>query len=108
MTHLVESRNLFFLEAKIVDNIFQWDVLKNMQQIKSYDDMFQAIKTLTIQKILKIRIFSPKLLQNGNFFLFSVKRFDSNYTPSKIQPYTSHGIIRTALNILFRGKLSMF
>ena len=28
LTHLVESRNLFFLEAEIVDNIFQWDVLK--------------------------------------------------------------------------------
>ena len=34
LTHLVESRDLFFLEAEIVDNTFQWDVLKNMQQIK--------------------------------------------------------------------------
>ena len=42
LTHLVESRDLFFLEAEIVDNIFQWDVLKNMRQIKCYDDMFQA------------------------------------------------------------------
>ena len=55
-THLVESRDLFFLEAEIVDNIFQWNVLKNMRQINSYDDMFQAIRALTFQKILKIRI----------------------------------------------------
>ena len=47
---------MFFLEAEIVGNIFQWDVLKNMRQIKSYDDMFQAIKTLTVQNILKISI----------------------------------------------------
>ena len=49
-THLVESRDLLFLEAEIVDNIFQWDVLKNKRQIKSYDDMFQAIRPLTVQK----------------------------------------------------------
>ena len=29
LTHLVESRDLFFLEAEIVDNIFQWNVLRN-------------------------------------------------------------------------------
>ena len=58
LTHLVESRDLFFLEVEIVGNIFQWDVLKNMWWIKSYDDMFQAIRALTIQKILKIRILS--------------------------------------------------
>ena len=29
-----------FSQAEIVDNIFQWDVLKNMQEIKSYDDLF--------------------------------------------------------------------
>ena len=40
----MESRDLFFREAKVVDNFFQLDVLKNMQQIKSYADMFQAIK----------------------------------------------------------------
>ena len=34
LIHLVESRNLFFLETKVVDNIFQLDVLKNMRQIK--------------------------------------------------------------------------
>ena len=48
LTHLVEIRDLFFLEAEIVDNIFQWDVLKNMRQLKSYDDMFQAVRALTI------------------------------------------------------------
>ena len=58
LTHLVESRDLFFLEAELVDNIFQWNVLKNMRQIKSYDDRFQAIRALTVQKILKIRILS--------------------------------------------------
>ena len=34
LTHLAESRDLFLLEAEIVDNIFQWDVLKNVRQIK--------------------------------------------------------------------------
>ena len=42
-THLVESRDLIFLEAEIVNNIFQSDVLKNVRQIKGYDEMFQAI-----------------------------------------------------------------
>ena len=53
LTHLVESRDLLFLEAEIVDNIFQWDVLKNMRQIKGYDDMFQAIRALTVKKFSK-------------------------------------------------------
>ena len=66
LTHLVESRDLFFLEAEVVDNIFQWDALKNIGQIKSYDDMFQAIRVLTIQKILKI-ILSKKFTQNESF-----------------------------------------
>ena len=35
LTHLVESRDLFFLEAEIIDNIFLWDVLNNTRQIKS-------------------------------------------------------------------------
>ena len=51
-THLVQSRDPFFCEAEIVDNIFQWDVPENMQQIKNYDDVFQARRALTIQKIL--------------------------------------------------------
>ena len=49
LTHLVESGDLLFLEAEIAD-IFQWDVLKSIKQIKRYDDMFQAIRALTIQK----------------------------------------------------------
>ena len=61
LTHLVESRDLLFLEAETVDSIFQWDVL-NMRQIKSHDDMFQAIRALTVQKILKIRIVCKKFL----------------------------------------------
>ena len=32
------------------------DVQKNMWQIKSYDGMSKAIKTLKVQKVLKIRI----------------------------------------------------
>ena len=50
LTHLVESRDLFFLEAEIVDNIFQWDVMKNIQWIKSYDETFQAIRALTVKR----------------------------------------------------------
>ena len=53
LTHLVESRNMSFPEAELVDNIFEWDVLKNMRQIESYDGMFQAIRALTVQEILK-------------------------------------------------------
>ena len=42
LSHLVESRDLFFLEAEIVDNIIQQDVLKSVRQIGSYDDMFRS------------------------------------------------------------------
>ena len=41
LTHLLESIDLFLLDAELVDNIFQWDVLKNMRQLRSYDDIFQ-------------------------------------------------------------------
>ena len=34
LNHLVESKDLLFLKAEIVHNIFQWDVLKIMRQIK--------------------------------------------------------------------------
>ena len=44
---LAESRDLFFLEAETLDSIFQWDV---MRQNKSYDDMFQAVRALTVKK----------------------------------------------------------
>lgn len=40
LTHLVESREVIFLEVDIADNIFQWDVPKNMRPKKNYDDMF--------------------------------------------------------------------
>ena len=56
---------------------------KNIRQIKSYADMFQATSGLTIQKILKIRISSQKSFQNESFFSFSLKRFDLNYIPRK-------------------------
>ena len=71
LTRLVESRNLFFLKAEIVDNIFQWDVLKNMRPIKSYDGILQAIRALTVPKILKIRILSQDFLENEFFLVFS-------------------------------------
>ena len=32
---------------------FSQAIMKNMRQIKSYEDMFQAIRALTAQKILK-------------------------------------------------------
>ena len=83
LTHLVESRDLFFLEAEIVDNIFQWDVLTNMRQIKSYGDMFQTIRALTVQNILKIRILSQKFFQNESFLPFCLKCFDLNCTSRK-------------------------
>ena len=38
-----------------------------MRQMKSYDDMFQAIRALTIQKIIKIRILSQKSFENKSF-----------------------------------------
>ena len=78
LTHLVESRHLLFLEAEVVDNIFQLDVLKNMRQMKRFADMFQAVRGLTVEKILKIRISSQKFLQNESLFSFSIKHFDLN------------------------------
>ena len=83
LTHLVESRYLFFLEPEIVHNIFQWGTLKIRRQIKTYDDMFQAMRTLTVQNILKIRILSKEFLQNERFFSFSFKCFDLNRSPRK-------------------------
>ena len=38
LTHLVESRDRF-LKVEIVHNIFQWDILKNMWEIKNYDPL---------------------------------------------------------------------
>ena len=52
-----------------------------MRPIKSYADMFQATRGLTIPKILKIRISSQKFFQNESFFSFSLKRFDLNCIP---------------------------
>ena len=66
-----------FLEAKIVDNIFQLSVLKTMWQIKkSYDGMFQAVRDFTFHKIFKSRILSQTFLQNETFFLSSLKCVD--------------------------------
>ena len=56
LTHLAESRDTFFVQAETVDNIFQWDVLKNMRQMKRYDDMFQATGALIVHKLLNVRI----------------------------------------------------
>ena len=105
LTHLVESRYLFFLEAEIVDNIFQWDVVKNMLQLKCYDDMFRVIKALTVQKILKIRILSQNSCKMKAFFRFLSNALIQIVLQQKIDPYTSYGIICTSLGILFRRKL---
>ena len=80
-THLVKSRDLFFLEAELADNILQWNVLKNMRQMKSYDEMFQAIKALTVHVILKTIILSEEFLQSESIFSFPLKCFDLNCTP---------------------------
>ena len=66
-------------QGEVVGNI----VLKNVRQIKSYADMFQAIRGLTVQKIRKIRISGQKFLQNESFFFISLKRFDLNCMPRK-------------------------
>ena len=71
---------LFISLADIGDNIFQQDIPKSMQQIKSYDGIFQATRALTVYKTLKTIILSHKFLHNENFFLFSLKCFDSNRT----------------------------
>ena len=41
-SQMAENLPMFFLEAEIVDNIFQWDVLKNIRQLKCYDDMLNC------------------------------------------------------------------
>ena len=41
-----------------------------MRQIKSYDDMFQAIRALTVQEILKIRILSQNSCKMKSFSRF--------------------------------------
>ena len=50
---------------------------------KKLYDMFQAIRALSVQKILKIRILRCKFLQNESFFSFSLKCFDFDCTPRK-------------------------
>ena len=67
LTHLVGRRDLLFLEAEKADNIFQWDVIKYMWQMKSCHGMFQDIKAFTGNRILKTRISSRKSLQNKSF-----------------------------------------
>ena len=59
MTHLVESRDLFFLSGS-----------RNSLQQKSYDDMFQAIRALNVQKVLKIRILSQNSCKMKPFSRF--------------------------------------
>ena len=53
--------------------------------------MLQAIRALTVQKILKIRISSQKFLQNESFFSFSLKYFDLNCALRKDTTIKSHG-----------------
>ena len=56
---------------------------KNMRQIKSYDDMFQVIRALTVKKIRKLRNLESEYFQNDSFFLFSLKCFGLDFTPRK-------------------------
>ena len=58
-----------FLEAGIVDNILLWDVLKNIQQIKSYNGTLQALRALTVHKTLKIRILLKKFFKMKAFLV---------------------------------------
>ena len=66
-----------------MNDIFQWDVLKNMLQIKSYDGMFQAMSAMTVKKNSQNKNLKSKLLQNKSFFSFSLKCLDLNCTPKK-------------------------
>ena len=68
-----------------------------MHQIKIYDDMFHVIRALTVQKILKIRNLSKKLLQNESFYRFLSNALIQIVLQEKLQPSTSHDIICTAL-----------
>ena len=43
LTHLVESKDLLFLEAEAVENISQWDVLKNSCKMKALSRFFQML-----------------------------------------------------------------
>ena len=108
LSQVVESRDQFFLEAEVVDNISQLDVLKNMRQVTSYADMFQAIRGLTILKIVKIRMSTQKFSQNRSFFSFSLKCFDLNCIPRKDTTIKIAWHPSSSSNILFRRKLSVF
>ena len=72
-----------------------------MRQIKSYDDMFQAIRALKVQNILEIKILGKRFLKNESFFCFLSNALIYVVLQEKIKPYTSHDIFHTALNILF-------
>ena len=63
-----------------------------MLQIKSYDDMFRAIRALTGKKILKIRMSNQKFLQNESFFLkcFDLDCITRNDTSTKIAWHHSY------------------
>ena len=80
LTHLVENRDLFFIEAEIVENNFQWDLLKICGRQKVMMACFKPIRALTVLKILKMRILSQKFFQNESF---SLKCFNLNCTPRK-------------------------
>ena len=78
-----------------------------MNPVKSHADMFQAIRGLTVQKILKIRIPSQNSCKMKAFSRFLSKSFIQLYSKKRYNHKKSHGIIRTALSILFRRKLSV-
>ena len=75
LTHLVESGEMtFFLEVDIVGNIFQWDILKTLQQL-NYDGIFLGIRPLTVHAILKTRPFVEKSFKTKALLLFSSADF---------------------------------
>ena len=73
-----------------------------MRQITSYDDMFRTIRAFTVPNILKIRILSQKFLQNEVFSPFLSNDLILIVLRQKIQPYTLHCIICTAINVYFK------
>ena len=65
--------NLFFLEAKMLESIFNgmfFKVCSNYAENISFDCMFQAVRALTVRKILKTRILSQNCFKIKAFPCF--------------------------------------
>ena len=80
LTHLVESRDLFFLEADSWQH-FSMGCTEKYAADKSYDDLFQAIRALTVQKILKSKNLKSEIFPKWKLFLvFSQKLWVELYS----------------------------